>query len=166
MGFLDSLFGRKPKAPAKPESQKDHVSGIDDADLGRLEWNPELALWEGSGSALGDDFDLMVSPQSAEDRAITDEARRSFARVFPDLKAVFTHAVASILPEFNEHWSPEDPFSHERLSGLLYLTSIVIEPDGYLEVEFSDGSDEELLGGHCIVSRFYPDGTREVVIEG
>lgn len=166
MGFLDSLFGRKPKAPSKPESQKDHVPSIDDADLGRLDWNPELKRWEGSGSALGDDFDLLISPKSAEDRAISDEARRSFARVLPDLTAVFTHAVASILPEFNEHWVPEEPFSQERLSKILYLSSIVIEPDGYLEVEFSDSSDEELLGGHCLVSRFYPDGTREVVLEG
>jgi hypothetical protein len=163
ISFLNTEEGE----PAGPkEEEEEAVADIDDPEFGRLKWNSEFQYWQGARTALGNEYTIQITPCSAEDRRISDPARQSFRRVASNLSEVFEQATDSVLPDFREQWSREEAFSRDRLRQLLYLSTIVIEPDGYLEVEFSDQSEEEFLGGHSVVSRFHPDGTREVVLEG
>lgn len=136
-----------------------------DATFGELSWDGELQCWVGNYPCdASQPFALAIQTASPEARVISDAARAAFNRVRSNLEAIRRQTAEEFLPELNEHWAPA-PLAMEDFLSVLALETISIEPDGYLEVGFADGSADELLGGHVLVSRFWPDGLREVVLE-
>jgi hypothetical protein len=139
---------------------------IEDRLFGRLSWDEEAQWWEGLIAAGRDEaHKLLVQPRSEYDRAISEEARRIFAEVGRDLGAVRRHALQEFINQTHKYPFYRD-LTFERLDSVMRPGPILIRSDGYLEIGFVDPKETIFGGGHLIVSRFWPSGTREVVLEG
>lgn len=139
---------------------------LEDKLFGRLSWDQESQWWEGIVLAGQDEaYTISVQPRSADDRTISEEARRIYAEVGGDLEGVRRRALQDFIKQTRKY-----PFYHdltfERLDGVMRPGSILVRSDGYLEVGFVDPAGVIFGGGHLIVSRFWPSGTREVGLDG
>lgn len=139
---------------------------IEDQLFGRLSWDEETQWWEGLVAAgRGEFHELSVQPRSEHDRTISDEARRIFAEVGRDLDGVRRHALQESISQTRKYEYYQD-VTLERLDSVMRPGPILIRSDGYLEVGFVDPDETVFGGGHLIASRFWPSGTREVVLAG
>ena len=139
---------------------------IEDQLFGRLSWNEDTGWWEGLVAAgRGEVHKLSVQPRSKHDRTISEEARRIFAEVGRDLEGVRHHALREFINQTRKYPFYRD-LTFERLDSVMRPGPILIRSDGYLEVGFVDPDETIFEGGHLIVSRFWPSGTREVILDG
>ena len=139
---------------------------LEDRLFGRLSWNEESQWWEGIvlvGQAEA--YTISVQPRSADDRTISEEAHRIYAEVGGDLEGVRRRALRDFINQTRKY-----PFyqtlTFERLDSVMRPGEILVQSDGYLEVAFVDPEGTIFGGGHLIVSRFWPSGTREVGLDG
>jgi hypothetical protein len=139
---------------------------LEDRLFSRLSWDEESQWWEGivlAGQAEA--YTISVQPRSADDRTISEEACRIYAEVGRDLEGVRRRALQDFINQTRKY-----PFYHaltfERLDVVMRPGHILVRSDGYLEVGFIDPEGIIFGGGHLIVSRFWPSGTREVGLDG
>jgi len=145
---------------------KSEVEILDDLLFGRLHWDRETQWWEGSvPSTARESFTLSVQPHSGTDRTISAEARHIFAQVCSDLEGIRRRALQEFLTQARSQ-SFFQGLTLEQLLTHLRPDAIMVRADGYLEVGFADREERVFGGGHGIVSRFWPNGTRDTVLEG
>jgi hypothetical protein len=139
---------------------------VEDELFGRLQWDEETQWWEGSVSAEpGEVFALSVQPNSAIDRNISEKARRSYERLLSDFMSFRQRTLQEFLDQTrNQHFSRA--MTLEQFLPHLRPDEIMVRSDGYLEVGFADPEQRVIGGGHAIVSRFWPSGLREVILDG
>jgi hypothetical protein len=139
---------------------------LDDPLFGPLQWDSKTKWWGGSVPAVtGERFSLSVQPRSNSNRAISDAARQVYAQLRTDFEEIRQHAIQQFFTETCGQMG-DDTFTLDQLLTYLRPDAIMVRSDGYLEVGFADREERVLRGGHIIVSRFWPSGTREVVLEG
>jgi hypothetical protein len=139
---------------------------IEDQLFGRLGWDEETQWWEGLVAAgEGEVHELSVQPCSDHNRTISEEARRIFAEVRRGLAAVRNHTLQEFINETRKYPFYRD-LTIERLDSVMRPGPVLIWSNGYLEVGFVDPEESIFGGGHLIVSRFWPSGNREVVLDG
>ena len=139
---------------------------MEDPLFGRLQWDRESQWWEGSiPAAPGEFFTLSIQPRSGVDRSIGEAARHIYAQLRSDFEGIRRRALQEFLAG-----TRDQPFYQaltlEQLLSNLRPDGIMVRGDGYMEIGFADRDEKVIGGGHSIVSRFWPDGTREVVLEG
>jgi hypothetical protein len=139
---------------------------VEDTLFGRLKWDEEEKWWKGSVPAgCGEFFALFIMPCSEVNRNISDKARRSFEQLLSDFGAIRQRTLQEFLNQ-----TLSQPFYRdltlEQLLNHLRPDEIIVRSDGYLEVGFADRMECVIGGGHIIVSRFWPDGLHEVLLEG
>ncbi len=139
---------------------------LDDPLFGQLQWDPETDWWEGSvPTANGESFNLSVQPRSPVDRSITEKTRGIYRQHCRELDHIREEALREFYSRTRDQHGYED-LTLEQLFEHLRPDGIMVRSDGYLEVGFADRQEKVFGGGHIIVSRFWPSGTREVVLEG
>lgn len=139
---------------------------LEDRQFGRLSWDEATQWWEGIVPAGRDEiYKLSVQPRSADDRTISEKARRIYTEVGKDLEGVRRRALQQFIDQTRKLPFYQD-LTFGQLERVMRPGSILVQSDGYLEVGFVDPEETIFEGGHLIVSRFWPSGTREVVLDG
>ena len=140
---------------------------VNDADLGTLDWNEELELWEGSILLESEAaFELMVFArvEFTPAREITADARAALRRLKRLENACRRYAADCLLDVHNTEWTDGVPIDANEFSRRLGPGTVEVHESGYAEVHFSDGG---LFANHTVGVRLRSDGTfQEAVVEG
>jgi len=139
---------------------------MQDTLFGRLQWDEESQWWEGFVPAeSGEFFALSIQPCSGTDRNISAKARGAYKQLLSNFQGIRQRTLQEFLAQ-----TLDKPFyctlTLEQLLAYLRPDGIMARSDGYVEIGFADREERVIGGGHTIVSRFWPNGLREVVLDG
>jgi hypothetical protein len=145
---------------------KKNAEMLEDALFGRLQWDEEEKWWKGSVAAdCNEFFELFIQPCSDVNRNISDEARCSFEQLLSNFGTIRQRTLEEFLNQTHSQPFYRD-ITLEQLLSHIRPDEIIIRSNGYVEVGFADREQCVIGGGHTIVSRSWPNGLREVVLDG
>ncbi len=133
---------------------------VSDPLFGNLFWNSEEKSWKGVYPPEAElPFALTIDAPHGKDAAIPEILRARMQHVIRLLSELPKRAAKALLPTFAEWNAGEDPITEEEFIGRISPNTIWIKDDGSADVWFSD--DEEMFGGHWLVTTIEQDGTIE-----
>ncbi len=132
--------------------------------FGRLTWDDKTDWWSGAVEVKpGHRVEIGIIVEDDELAAVLDNAQPALSHIQKHESDV-RDAVATRLENDVREWNGDGPIGRHSIANRIRLESIVFQPDGAAELEYSDG---DLFWGHSISVQLDDSGSvGDVSIEG